>query len=295
METVFGVTGASGKLARIVTSELRKASVNMLVLGTRNPASIALEASNGSEVRLVDFDKPETLGPGLADIDRLLIISTDHLSVDGARREQHRRALAAAKAAGVQHIAYTSMPNPDAGSPIPFAADHRAMEADLEASGIDHTVLRVSWYFENLLRLLPHVVASGVWYSASGTGRISYLARSDAGRAAARALLAAKGGIVDFTGAAFQTTSDIAAIVSEVTGRAIEVVPVSQHEIFAKWASVGLPKDYIATLAMTDANQREGRFSPVSNAVPDLIGEKATDWRTFLNANLDQLLSRAAA
>lgn len=294
-ETVYGVTGASGNLARIVAAELQKSGAGRLVLGTRNPQAISLHSTARAEVRLLDFDRPETLEPGFAGVDRLLIVSTDHLAVPGVRREQHRRALAAAKAAGVRHVAYTSMPNPDIDSPIPFAADHRAMEADLRASGIDHTVLRVSWYFENLLPLLPHVVASGIWYSASGEGRIAYLSRRDAGRASAEALLKGKGGVIDLTGPAYQTTAEIAAIVSEVTGRPIEVVAVSPEELAPKWASVGLPDGYIATLAMTDANQREGRFAPVSNAVTDLNGEQPAGWRTFLDEHLDQLLSRLSA
>ncbi len=289
-EITYGITGASGQLARIAAEELRIAGVKRLVLGTRDPSSLSTTALAQDDVRRLDFDEPSTLTSGLAGVDRLLIVSTDHLSVIGARVTQHRNALQAALAAGVGHVAYTSMPNPAESSAIPFAEDHRIMEADLQRSGIDHTVLRVSWYFENLLPLLRHVASTGTWFSAAGDGRISYLARSDAGRAAARALLRADGGVIDLTGPAYQTTREIAEIFSDFLGRKIQVVDAKPSELPGLWTAAGLPPSYVATLAMTDASQRDGRFSDVSGAVAELTGHEPLGWHDFLSANLEHLL-----
>ena len=289
---VFGITGASGNLGRIATAELHKAGTSRLVLGTRNPDALLQHTTQKVDVRQIDFDMPETLESGFEGIDRLLIVSTDNLSLDGARQQQQQRALTAAKAAGVKYIAYTSMPNPSAGSPITFAPDHVAMEADLATSGLEYGALRISWYFENLLPLLPHVIESGTWYSSSGDGRISYVARNDAARAAARALHKGARGVIDLTGPNFFTTPEMAQILSDVTGRPVRVVQLSADELSQKLSSLGLPDWYVATLVMTDANQREGRFTDVSDSVSELTGGNPVSWNDFLQENIGRLLSR---
>jgi hypothetical protein len=95
-EITYGITGASGQLARIAAEELRVAGVRPLVLGTRDPSALGTTALAQDDVRRVNFDEPSTLTSGLAGVDRLLIVSTDHLSVTGARVTQHRNALNAA-------------------------------------------------------------------------------------------------------------------------------------------------------------------------------------------------------
>ena len=120
-------------------------------------------------------------------IDRLLLISTDRIDVPGLRIRQLAAAVDAAKRAGVKHILYTSMLNPE-GSFIPFAPDHLQTEQAIEKSGLDFTILRVSWYAENLLGSLPGVLASGRWFTAAQNGRIKVVAREVVARAEAAAL-----------------------------------------------------------------------------------------------------------
>ena len=58
----------------------------------------------------------------------------------------------------------------------------------IERSGLDFTILRVSWYAENLLGSLPSVLALGKWFTSAQQGRINYVPREDVARAAAAAL-----------------------------------------------------------------------------------------------------------
>ena len=119
------------------------------------------------------------------------------ISVDvvGEERERlHGSAVAAAKAAGVKHIVYTSMPYPEPGNPVPMAPGHYFTEQAIKASGMEYTILRMSWYTENLLQSLPQVLGSGKWFTATGAGTISHVTRDDTARAAAGALLSAHAG-----------------------------------------------------------------------------------------------------
>jgi len=86
-------------------------------------------------------------------------VSTDAVDFPGRRIEQHRAAIAAAKAAGVEHIIYTSFADPDPRFLV--AADHWATERALAGSGLRWTVLRHNLYTEYLELLLPEAIASG--------------------------------------------------------------------------------------------------------------------------------------
>ena len=102
------VTGAGGQLGRRVVELLLEAGVSNLVAASRDPAKLADLQARGVETRRADFDDPASLPAAFAGVDRLLLISTDSLGAPGHRIAQHRAAIAAAQAAGVSHLVYTS-------------------------------------------------------------------------------------------------------------------------------------------------------------------------------------------
>jgi NAD(P)H dehydrogenase (quinone) len=105
-----------------------------LILVTRDPESLAEYAKRGADVRRGDFDDPGTLADAFAGGDRLLLISTDAV---GSRIRQHHAAIDAAVAAGVRHVAYTSIVRPEPGNPAGVVPEHRATEDKLLASGLE--------------------------------------------------------------------------------------------------------------------------------------------------------------
>jgi NAD(P)H dehydrogenase (quinone) len=280
------ITGAGGKLGGRVAELLLAAGATQLVAGSREPAKLAALAARGAHAARVDFDDAASLDTVFRGIARLLIISTDALMVPGQRLRQHHAAVAAAVRAGVGHIVYTSMPNPEPGSPIPFAPDHYQTEQAIEKSGIPYTILRNGWYAENLLGGLPAALASGQWFSAAGEGRVAHVTRADTARVAAAALAAAGSTSArhDVTGPEAYTTAQIAALASEVTGKPLRVVPVSDEQLGAGIAQAGLPPPLVALLVAFDVNTRAGRADIVSDAVQRFTGKAPQTLREFLVA-----------
>lgn len=281
--TLF-VSGAGGKLGRrVVEMLLERGAAGRIVAGTRDPEKLA--GLDGVEVRKADFSDPAGLGAALKGVDRALLISTD--VIGEVRVRLHANAVAAARAAGVQRVVYTSLPHPEPGSIIPMAADHYATEQAIKASGAGYTILRNSWYTEGLLGALPPVLASGKWYSAAGAGRISHVTREDAARAAAGALLAGDQGdrVLTVTGPEALSARELAAVAAEVTGRAIEVVEVSDEQFNAGLRQAGLPAGLADLLTTFEIGQRRGALSMVTNAVEELWGTRPTSVRDFLTAN----------
>src|SRR5262245_51398877 len=130
------VTGAAGKLGQRVIAHLldtHKVAPAQIVAATRNPDKLAALAAQGAKVRKLDFEDAASLATAFAGVDRVLLVSTDAIDRPGRRLAQHKAAVEAAKKAGVKHVIYTSMPNPD-NTLITFAPDHLGTERALAAS-----------------------------------------------------------------------------------------------------------------------------------------------------------------
>ena len=287
--TRFLVTGASGQFGRLVLDSLLasgRLAPGDLVAATRDPGKLSAYADRGVTVRPIDFDREETLAAGFDGIDTALIISTDALGEEGKRLSQHRRAVAAAAKAGLRRLLYISLPNAE-NSAVSFAPDHLGTEAAIKASGLAYTILRNSWYMENLFMSLPAALASGQWYSAAGDGRIPYVARADLAAAAAGAMLTDPGrnDILTLTGPVSYTVSDVAALVSEATGKPLSVVPVTDEQLAEGMAAGGVPAPFIPTLVSFDRAARLGQFDVVTGDVERLSGRKPQSLAAFLQGN----------
>ncbi|THD49028.1 MAG: KR domain-containing protein [Bradyrhizobium sp.] len=280
----FLVTGASGQLGRRVVEHLLATRAGTIIAASRDPAKLAALAAKGAQTRRIDFDDAASLDAALKGVDRLLIISTDDVLTPGRRLRQQTAAVEAAARAKVGHVVYTSMPHPEPGSLIPFAPDHYGTEQALAKSALPHTILRVSWYVENLLRALPSVFASGKWYSAAGEGKLANIARDDVARAAASALVKAPGGVFNLTGPDLLTTRQIAALVAEVFDKKIEFISVNDEQLLAGLLAAGLPKPIAELTVAFDANTRAGKVDLVTDAVEKLTGQKPIRLRDAIAA-----------
>jgi len=290
LPTLF-VTGASGKLGRqVIEALLEKGYSGRIIAGTRDPSKLA--GLPGVEVRKADFTDPAGLAGAFEGVDRLLIIST---SQPNARLAGHLAAVEAAKAAGVKELLYTSMPTPEPPSAIGFAFEHYGTEQAIKASGLPYTILRINWYADNLLGTLPGVIASGKWYTSAGEGRVSNPTRRDAARAAAGALLRPSASeVCTVTGPEALTTAQTAAIASEVTGRPIEVVNVSDEQLAAGAKAAGVPASVADHFIVPfDRNTRENKVGMVTDAVERFWGSKPESLRDFLAANRAALVPSA--
>jgi NAD(P)H dehydrogenase (quinone) len=288
------VTGASGQLGRSVINHLLdtfKVPAARIIATTRTPANLADLAARGVDVREADFDDHASLAKAFKGADRVLVISTNELAIQGKRREQQLAAVAAAKQAGVAHLLYTSLPDPEPGSPIVFAPDHYDTEQAIKATGIPYTILRNSWYDENLFMSLPQTLASGHWYTSAGDGRISYCARDDMAAAIAGALAsgAKESTTYTLTGPKAYTVAEVAVLVTEVTGKPIQVIQLSDEALTEGMKAAGLPEPIARLLVSFDAATRVGGLGMVTDSVEKLSGRKSVSLKQFLETNKAKL------
>ncbi len=281
------VTGGAGHLGRRVLEHLLAAKVGNLVTTTRTPEKLADLAARGVTVRRADFDDPSTLAAAFAGVDRLLLISTDATNYPGQRIAQHQAAIAAAVAAGVKHLLYTSTARAEPGNPAVVAPDHYATEQALAASPLDYTILRNNLYSEVLLMSLPQVVANGQLISASNGGKTAYVTRADCARAAATALAAHTPGrqTLEITGPQALSDAEIAQVASEVSGRPVQYIAVSAEDKRHGMIAAGLPPMMADIFLSFEAATAQGFQAQLSTAVTDLTGVAPQGVREFLAAN----------
>jgi NAD(P)H dehydrogenase (quinone) len=299
MKAKYLVTGASGHLGRSVLHHLLHTSgvaAGDVIAASRKPEQLAELAAQGVQVRRVDFDDAASMETAFADAEKVLIISTDSLDRPGHRLVQHRAAIAAAEKAGVQHLLYTSMPEP-ANSPLLFAPDHEGTEAAIEASTVPAwTILRNNWYFENVMMSAGPALASGHWYSAAGDGKVAHIARDDIGQAIAAALVAAGGEkkVYTLTGASSYTHRDMAALISAAAGKEITVVDVPVEGLVQGMVGAGLPEPVARVYASIDTMIGHGGLSRITNDFKTLTGREPQRFEAWIESQAPALKSMIA-
>jgi len=287
------VTGASGHLGRRVVEILLGSQAGKVIAGTRDPAKVADLAAKGAEVRVIDFDKPETLAEGLKGVDRLLLVSTDALQTRG---EQQRRLVEAAARAGVKHIVYTSVPAARPTDKTLVADSHYWTEQALAASTIPGwTVLRNNIYAEIILVGLANALKSGQLYTATGGAGRNYVTREDCAAVAAAALASGFDGkrILDVTGPAPVTQDEIAAWASAIAGKAVTHLPLPPEALRQGMIAAGLPDFYADALVTFDVDAAEGYHAITTPVVKDLAGREPTKVEAFLAAHKDAIRAMA--
>ncbi|MDE1158353.1 MAG: SDR family oxidoreductase [Neorhizobium sp.] len=283
------VTGANGKLGRATIHHLLETSkvpASDIVAASRDTEKLADLADKGIEVRKADFNDEAGLVTAFAGIDRVLLVSTDELATPGGRLKQHTAAVSAAKTAGVGHILYTSMPNPDK-SLVSFAPDHLGTEEAIKASGLAYTILRNAWYDDNYMMAMPHNLAGGKWFTSTGTGKVANISRDDCARGAAAALANPPAGntTLTLTGPESLSADKIAALVSKAAGKPLAVVQVTDEQLGQGIASAGLPDFVVKMLVSASANIRAGNFDIVTDDFETLTGAKPQTLGDFFEEN----------
>lgn len=291
---MYLVTGASGHLGQATLTHLintSKVPANRIIAVTRNPDKLAAFKAQGVEVRAGSFDDEAGLAAAFKGAKRLLLISTDSLDAPGKRGEQHKAAIRAAEKAGVEHVLYTSLQKADT-SAVSFAPDHTGTEQALAAAKLKgYTLLRNSWYFENIFYAIPQALKAGTQYSAAGQGKIAHIARDDLARAAAAALASNKEGRLTYTltGAQEFTTDEIAGLVSKATGKPLTVVHVPVEGLVQGMLGAGLPEPLARVFASFDDNIAKGGLAGVTGDYKALTGSDPLPFETWLAKNAGAL------
>ena len=281
------VTGASGHLGRRVVELLvGRHGGARIIAASRKPEGLSALAALGVEVRRADFDDEASLASAFQGVERVLLVSTDSLDEPGKRSRQHAAAVRAVAAAGVQHVAYTSIVNP-VNSKILISQDHADTEAELAKAGVPFTVLRNNMYSEYQFAPLQRALASGKLIDAKASGKVGFVTRDDCARIAAAVLAEPPSGnqVLDVTGPETLSSAELVRIASELSGSKLEHQPIPLAALIEGMVQHGLPRPVAEIYASFDAGTAAGDLDVKSDHVERFTGQKPVAMRDFLREN----------
>jgi NAD(P)H dehydrogenase (quinone) len=267
------VTAATGHLGRLVIDELlERVPADQVVAVARNAAKAAPLAARGVEVRVADYNDPAALAKAFGAGDTVLLIS----GLEANRVAQHQAVIDAARAAGVERIAYTSvLGGPEAD--FDLAADHITTEQAILDSGLPYTFLRNGWYHEVYTEQIAVQLEHGVIGSA-GDGRIGSASRRDYAAAAAVVLTGAghEKTAYELNGDTAWTLTEYAAELSKQSGKdvAYNNVPAETH--VGVLTGAGLPEPLARIFVDVDNAIERGRLAGRGSDLTRLIGRPTT-------------------
>ena len=200
------------------------------------------------------------------------------------RVDQHRTAIDAAVAAGVGRIVYLSFLDASPDATFTLVRDHWATEEHVRASGLPFTFARMSLYLD----FIPMMTAAdGTIAGPAGDGRASIVARDDV--SAVLAVLAAGGddggGVHAVTGGEALSLADVAATLSEATGRTVTYKDETLAEARASRAHLGAPDWQVEAWISTYTAIAAGEVAKVSDTVERLTGRPPQTLAGFVRAH----------
>lgn len=214
------ITGATGKLSRVLTPKLLEAGHRLRVL-TRRPEAARELFGDKVEIAEGDFSFPATLPPALEGVGKVLL-----LSPISERLAQDQIALIdAAKAAGVKRIVKISGSDWTVGTS--FSGDaHQQIEDHLARSGLEHVAIRPNaWLQVSLAAVAAQIKRGEAIASRHGGAKVGYVDIRDIADVAINQLLASEvaPGPLVITGPDSLSIPDIAGLATRISGKPVGV------------------------------------------------------------------------
>ena len=281
------VTGANGQLGRAIAERLlERVPAAQIGVSVRDLDKAEALRARGVRVRHGSFEDAASLRHAFEGASQVLIVSSS--TIAGDTIDQHRTAIDAARAAGARRIVYTSHMGSNAASLFPPMRNHAATEALLQASGVAFTSLRNGFYASSALLFMGRALETGE-LAAPEDGPVSWTAHADLADAAAIALTDEgrfDGFTPPLTASAALDLADIAAIASELAGRPIKRVMVTDDNFRSGMVAHGVPEARVNITMGLFAASRAREFAAVDPTLEQLLGRKPTAMRDVLRSQL---------
>ncbi|MCS6759241.1 MAG: NAD(P)H-binding protein [Candidatus Devosia euplotis] len=281
------VTGAIGNIGRKTLQQLlKRVPAGDLVGLVRDAAKAADLASAGVEIRQGDYFDHDGLVSAFEGIDKLMFVSATAFT---DRNTQHHNAISAARQAGIKHIVYMPIIRDAAsGFTLPdIAGQDLFVQEKLRASGLAYTLVGRPPFIENTpFYIGGNALEAGV-HAPAGTGKAGYASRDDL--AETHAIVLTQGGHGHKTYALYGdlavSFADIAAILSDISGKSVPFFVVSDQDCLAHLMVAGLPEPVARFALGWVQGVNAGAWGGKPGDLEKLLGRKSMTAAEFLRTS----------
>ncbi|AZM74227.1 ergot alkaloid biosynthesis protein [Streptomyces sp. KPB2] len=266
---VIGATGTTGS----------RSAAQLTAAGHRvRAASRRAVPVAGAEPVRFDWYDPATHAAALDGVDRVYLVPPVGDSDPAATMLPFLRR---ARTAGVRRaVLLSSSAIPEGGPAV--GTVHRALPGLFG----QWAVLRPSWFMQNFTGTHAHargIRDDGVIRTATASGRVGFVDAEDIAAVAVRALTDEQAPNTDLvlTGPEALSHDDIAAVVTEVTGRSVTHCRLSYEQMRDRLAAE-VPREFAAMLAGLDRAIADGAEDRVTDTVQRVTGRPPGTFRALL-------------
>ncbi|WP_328353666.1 NAD(P)H-binding protein [Mycobacterium sp. NBC_00419] len=278
------ITGPSGNVGSEVVDVLKaRLAADEWRVGGRHPEPLRSRVEGRAQVCRFDFFEPATWQAALEGVDTMFLLFP--LPTNRAAREAVIPFLRAAEEAGCRHVVYLSVFGADRARVIP----HYKAEAALRASAMSWTLLRCSFFMQNLHRSISthgtDIVERGELFIPAGRGLTSFIDARDAADVAVLALSDPprhRNAVYHLTGPTILSMADVAAALTETLGYQVTYTRPGLVRFAARLHRRGVGWDAIAFMAAVYTLTRLGRNQPITDEVEQLLGRPPRSLEVFL-------------
>jgi uncharacterized protein YbjT (DUF2867 family) len=282
------VTGATGRVGRVVVTQLLGAGVPVRAL-TRRPAAAGLPAA--VEVVSGDLTAPDSLDAALQGVSAVFLVWTAAPTTAPAVVER--------LATHTRRVVFLSSPHrtphPFFQQPNPMAVLHADIERLIAAAGLASTIIRPGMFASNALLWWAPTIRDGNvvrWpYAAAETAPID---ERDIAAVAARALYedGHAGGDYVLTGPESLSQAEQVSIIGAAIGRRIQFEELSPEEFRREMA--GRWPGPVVDMLLAAWGAAIGRPAFVTSTVADVVGSPPRAFRQWVADHTDAFLGRPA-
>jgi len=266
------VTTPNGKVGSEVAKQLLEQGHSVrLGAHTVGKAQVAFPQAG---VVPFDFADEDKVRAALKGVEALYLASPGD-----TQAEPVKRVIDLAKEAGVERVVRLSAMGVEAS-----ANPLREVEQHLEASGLQYTLLRPSWFMQNYSTTNAESIRTqGVFYEPSGDAKTGFIDARDIAAVAVKALTedSHHAQAYALTGGRAYDRYEVAAAISQATGKAVTYQPVSEAQFQEGMTSAGMPEHYVALLTGLYQVVRAGHTAAVTDTVEQLTGRAPISLERF--------------
>lgn len=281
------VTGGSGQLGRLVVENLlTRISADQIGMSVRDASNATDFVARGVRVRQADFEDEDSLIKAFQGGAKLLLVSSNAAAFGGDTLLQHRNAIAAAKAVGIDRIFYTAQVSAAPDAYFPPGLSHYATECMLAASGVGCTSLRHGFYASSGLRMIREGLSSGSLRTPAD-GPVAWTTHEDLAEADAALLTGVEviDGPVTLTAEAQYDFGELAELATGILGHSV-VRDIVDDASFEAGLVGKLPPMQVGFMMSYYRAARSGEFAKGGGALGQLLGRTPTSMQEVLQAKL---------
>lgn len=254
-------------------------------IASRHPDSLRTGLSGDSaDVVGLDFFDRGTWAAALAGVERLFLLFP--LPGNRAARDAIIPFLLAAQDAGCRHVVYVSVFGADRARLIP----HYGVEAALRSSSMTWTVLRCSFFMQNLHRHLSthgvDIAERGEVFIPAGRGRTTFIDARDAAAVAALALRhpdAHRDTVHHLTGPAALSMAQVATALSAALDYPVTYTHPGLIAFARRLRGRGVGWDTVGLMSAVYTLTRLGQNQTITDDVARLLGRPPRTLQEFLH------------